>query len=172
METQEIWNNFRDELYFFILKKVKSQNVANDIFQNTFFKVHKNITQVKKEEKVKAWVFQIARHEIANYFNAESIYVDKLESTKETPEEETQSVCCFDKFISDLPEIYKEVIEMVYIKGQKQKDVAETLNISLENTKARIRRGKDILKTKFRECCKYELDDKGKLTGESNCSIC
>lgn len=61
---------------------------------------------------------------------------------------------------------------MVYIKGLKQKDVAIELNISLENTKARIRRAKDILKQKFKECCKYEFDKAGKLTGESNCSVC
>ncbi|MEO0331433.1 MAG: RNA polymerase subunit sigma-70, partial [Bacteroidota bacterium] len=57
-------------------------------------------------------------------------------------------------------------------KGHKQKDVAKELEISLENTKARIRRAKGILKEKFKECCKYELDKKGKLIGEPNCSIC
>ena len=68
--------------------------------------------------------------------------------------------------------MYREVIELVYIKGHKQKDVAVALDISLENTKARIRRAKDMLKHKFKECCKYELDEKGKLTGEPNCSTC
>ncbi|WKN40931.1 sigma-70 family RNA polymerase sigma factor [Tunicatimonas pelagia] len=172
METQDVWNSFNDELYFFLLKKVKDTDVANDIFQSTFLKIHKNLPKLKEEEKVKAWIFQIARNEIANYFNAEAIYVDNSATNEETPLQEYQFVCCFDKLINDLPEIYQEVINMVYIKGHKQKDVANELGISLENTKARIRRAKDILKEKFQECCKYELDKKGKLTGESNCSIC
>ena len=36
MNTQDIWDNFNEELYFFILKKVNSKHVANDIFQNSF----------------------------------------------------------------------------------------------------------------------------------------
>ncbi|MEM6629592.1 MAG: sigma-70 family RNA polymerase sigma factor [Bacteroidota bacterium] len=172
MKTQEIWNTFSDELYFFILKKVKRKDVANDIFQNTFLKIHKNLPKLKKEEKVKGWIFQISRNEIANYFNAESIYIDTLNTSKEIPSQEYQFVCCFDKLINELPEIYQEVIELVYMKGYKQKEVAQALGISLENTKARIRRAKDILKNRFKECCKYELDKEGKLIGESNCSIC
>ena len=172
METQDIYHKFSNELYFFILKKVQHKNIANDILQNTFLKVHKNLSNLKEEKKVKGWIFQIARNEIVNYVNAESIYRDKS-STKEEPLlDGPQFACCFDKFINELPDIYREVIEMVYIKGQKQKDVAIILDISLENTKARIRRAKDLLKKRFKECCKYELNKKGKLTGESNCSIC
>lgn len=172
MKTQKIWNDFNDELYFFILKKVKNKDVANDIFQNTFLKIHNNLPNLKKEEKARAWVFQIARNEIFNHFNKESIYVDKLGTTKETSFEKQEYICCFDKFINDLPEIYKQVIELIYIKGQKQKDVAKELDISIENVKVRIKRAKNILKKKFNECCKYEFDKNGKLIGESNCSIC
>lgn len=172
METQSIWDNYSDGLYFFILQKVKHKHAANDIFQNTFLKIHANLSKLKKEEKLKAWVFQIARNEIVNYLNAESAYVDKLQISKEIFSQENQFACCFDKLIDELPEIYKEVIEMVYIKGHKQKEVAQTLDISLENTKARVRRAKDILKKKFRDCCKYGVNKKGKLIGEVDCSIC
>jgi len=172
METQKIWKNFNDELYFFILKKVKDKDVTNDIFQNTFLKIHNNLSNLKNEEKVKAWIFEIARNEIFNHFNKESIYAEKLALHKEISSEKYEDICCFDKFINDLPKIYRQVIELIYIKGQKQKDVAKELDISVENVKARIKRAKDILKKKFNECCKYEFDKNGKLIGVSNCSIC
>ncbi|MDD7886109.1 sigma-70 family RNA polymerase sigma factor [Flavivirga sp. 57AJ16] len=172
METQKIWSNFNEDLYFFILKKVKNKDVTNDIFQNTFLKIHTNLSKLKNEEKVRAWIFQIARNEIVNYFNKESIYVENLSVNKEISLKKYQHICCFDKFINDLPEIYIQVIELIYIKGQKQKEVATELEISLENVKARIKRAKDILKKKFNKCCKYEFDKNGKLIGESNCSIC
>jgi RNA polymerase sigma-70 factor (ECF subfamily) len=172
METQTIWNNFNNELYFFILKKVKNKDATNDIFQNTFLKIHKNLFTLEKEEKARAWIFQIARNEIVNYFNKESVYVEKLDINKENSLQEYQHICCFDKFINDLPDIYRQVIELSYIKGQKQKESAKELGISLENVKARIKRAKAILKKKFNECCKYEFDKNGKLIGEPNCSIC
>ncbi|MDZ7614549.1 MAG: sigma-70 family RNA polymerase sigma factor [Flavobacteriaceae bacterium] len=172
METQKIWNTFNDELYFFILKKVKNKDVTNDIFQNTFLKIHENLSRLNNEEKARAWIFQIARNEIFNHFKKESLYVEYLYTNKEIPLQKYEHICCFDKFINDLPQIYKQVIEQIYIKGKKQKDVAKELEISLENVKARIKRAKDILKKKFNECCKYEFDKNGMLTGESNCSIC
>lgn len=172
METQNIWNNFNEELYFFILKKVKNKTAANDIFQNTFLKIHKNLPQLKAEEKARAWIFQIARNEITNYFHKESLYVKQTHTNIQAPVQEYQHICCFDKFINDLPEIYKEVIELVYIEGKKQKEAAESLEISIENVKIRLKRAKVILKKKFNECCKYELDKNGNLIGESNCAIC
>ena len=172
METKNLWDNFNEEVYFFILKKVKDKDVTIDIFQNTFLKIHINLSNLNKEEKARAWVFQIARNEIINHFNKETLYVENLDTNKEVSAEKYEHICCFDKFINDLPEIYKQVIELIYIKGQKQKDVAKELEISLENVKARIKRAKDILKKKFNECCKYEFDKNGKLIGESNCSIC
>ncbi|SRX55460.1 sigma-70 family RNA polymerase sigma factor [Aequorivita sp. CIP111184] len=172
METQKIWSQFNNELYFFILKKVKNEHATNDIFQNTFLKIHKNLCQVKEEEKIKAWVFQIGRNEITNYFKQESLYVGALNEDKETFSDKYQNVCCFDRFINDLPLIYRKPIELVYIKGKKQQEAAEILAISLANLKARIRRAKDILKKNFNECCKYEFDKNGSLIGESNCSKC
>ncbi|WP_111881744.1 sigma-70 family RNA polymerase sigma factor [Aequorivita sp. CIP111184] len=172
METQKIWKQFNEELYFFILKKVKNEAATNDIFQNTFLKIHKNLHQLKEEEKIKAWVFQIARNEIANFFKQESVYVATTKEANEINTESYQNICCFDTFINQLPLIYKEPIELVYLKGKKQNEVSEILDISLANVKARIRRAKDILKKNFNECCKYELDKNGSLIGEPNCSKC
>ncbi|MEM6265805.1 MAG: sigma-70 family RNA polymerase sigma factor [Bacteroidota bacterium] len=172
METQDIWNSFNDELYFFILKKVKDKHVANDIFQNTFLKIHKNLPTLKQAEKARAWTFQIARNEIADYYNTASTHVEQLSTSPAPPLDEYQFVCCFDKLINELPDMYREVIELVYLKGYKQKEVAGELGISLENTKARIRRAKEILKQKFKECCKYEVNNQGKLIGEADCSRC
>jgi RNA polymerase sigma-70 factor (ECF subfamily) len=172
METQKIWKQFNDTLYFFILKKVKNENAANDIFQNTFLKIHNNLHQLKEEEKAKAWVFQIARNEIANHFKKESKYIAPIEEITEVNFERNEAYCCFDRFINDLPSIYKETVELVYIKGKKQDEAAKILEISLANVKARIRRSKDILKEKFSECCKYEFDKNGSLIGEPDCSSC
>ncbi len=172
METQKIWNTYNNQLYFFILKKVKNKSAANDILQNTFFKIHKNLHQIKEEEKAKSWVFQIARNEITNFFKQEAVYVSALSEAKTPMSDKYQNICCFDTFINTLPAIYKEPIELVYIKGKKQQQAADLLAISLPNLKARIRRAKEILKKNFNECCKYEIDKNGNLKGEPNCAKC
>ncbi|GGW26275.1 sigma-70 family RNA polymerase sigma factor [Arenibacter certesii] len=172
METSTIWNKYNGQMYFFILKKVNDRDTTNDIMQNSFLKIHQNIHQLKNREKAKAWAFQIVRNEIHDYFNKSSKIVQDLNHAPIVQTESYLDLCCFDRFLANLPEEYKSVITMVYIKGMKQKDVASEIGISLANVKARIRRAKRLLIEKFNECCKYELNLEGKLVGESNCSLC
>lgn len=172
IDTIDIWNKFNSEIYFFILKKTKDTDVTNEILQNSFLKIHQNLDNLENPEKIKAWVFQIVRNEIANYYN----FILKTSHSRdiriETSSENYQDLCCFDRFISNLPEAYKEVIQWVYIKGKTQVEVAEIMGISLANIKARVRRAKLILIQNFSECCRFTINDKGKLVGESNCSRC
>ena len=158
-------------MYFFILKKVKDKNAADDILQNAFLKIHKSLAQLKDSSRVRAWVFQIARNEIINYFTYNPLHLQTADDRQDTSNG-YQRVCCFNKFINELPDKYKQVIELVYVKGEKQNDAAAALEISLENVKARIRRAKDMLRKGLADCCKYQFDKHGNLTGEPNCPVC
>ena len=172
MQTQEVYQTYGNALYFFILKKVKDKEVANDILQNSFLKIHKNLARLKDTQKVRAWVFQIARNELANYFDEEAKYVSPQGPDNQTQETYIDNCCCFDRFMDQLPESYKEVIQLVYVKGNKQHQAAKTLGLSLPNVKAVIRKSKAMLKEQFMNCCNYKLNSKGKLVGEADCLHC
>ncbi len=172
MNSQEIYRVHGQEVYLFILKKVKNNHIANDVFQSSFLKIHKHIQQLKEVSKVRAWAFQIARNEIANYFNQEMVYDTAVVSEVSPADESSIEICCFDRFIDELPELYNEVIQLTYVSGKKQEEVAEILSITVSNVKARIRRSKVILKEKFQNCCKYEINTNGKLVGTPNCAVC
>ena len=172
MDTLELWRAHSEEVYFFILKRVKETTIANDILQNTFYKAHKNINQLENLDKIRPWIFQISRNEIANYFKREVKYAKKFSDKDEKASGSYQDICCFNRFIEELPTHYKAVIDLVYFKGKTQTETASELNISLPNVKARIRRTKDYLKQRFNECCKYEIDKNGQLTGEPDCAAC
>lgn len=164
------------QIYFFILKKVKNTTQAKDILQNVHLKAFENVHQLKHPEKTRAWLYQIARNEIADYYHQESKYVQKFDTTanEETfPQKlDKGDFCCLDKFIDGLPPIYKSVIEQTYLKGKTQKETAQLENISLANVKARLRRAKHMLQEKLQDCCQYQMDENGKLVGEPNCVSC
>lgn len=168
LSTAQIWEEFYTDLYFFTLKRVRNRDIASEILQNSFLKIHKNLTTLKKESKVKPWVFQITRNEIANFYNEDAgkelaIPVDAADTT---------SLCCFDRFIDELPQSYQDVVIPVYFQGKKQVDVAHSLGITLPNVKARLRRAKALLKERFRSCCNYQIDSSGLLIGEPECTRC
>lgn len=173
LKTIDIWNEHHTEIFFFVLKRVKNTDSTNDIIQNIFLKIHNNLETVKHVCKIKPWIFQIARNEIINFYNNSS--KAKNSSSLEfdwLTQSQYSSLCCFDKFVNELSEKYRTVIILVYFDGKKLLEVAQELELSLANVKARIRRGKKMLKENFQKCCKFNIDKKGKLVGESNCVRC
>jgi len=173
LKTVDIWKEHYSEIFFFVLKRVKNTDATNDIIQNTFLKIHTHLKAVKDVSKLKAWIFQIARNEIINFHNNNSktnnLAKIELEVLTQNP---YNNLCCFDKFINELSEKYRTVIVLVFFDGKKLLDVAQELELSLANVKARIRRGKEMLKENFQKCCKFNLDKNGKLVGEPNCVRC
>lgn len=174
VSTRDIWNTYYNEIYFFILKKINNSDASQEILQNSFLKIHKNLDRLKDATKLKSWVFQIVRNEVINYHHNNRQYEncspDHL--TSHTQTEPLQELCCFDHFVKELPEQYREVVQLVYFEGKKQGEVAAQLHMSLANVKALIRRAKSQLKEKFNTCCKFSFDVHGKLVGEPNCQRC
>ncbi|MCK0136128.1 MULTISPECIES: sigma-70 family RNA polymerase sigma factor [Arenibacter] len=172
IETAAIWKKHHSEIYFFILKKVKDEEATREIIQNAFLKIHQKIDTLKDSEKVRAWVFTIVRNEIANYYNLAIKTLQSPLNEISSTYDSYQDFCCFDRFVTNLPKPYKEVVHLVYLQGKTQGQAAEMMGISLANVKARIRRAKSLLIHNFNACCKFEINNEGKLVGDSNCSIC
>ncbi|MEM7486070.1 MAG: sigma-70 family RNA polymerase sigma factor [Bacteroidota bacterium] len=172
LTTEALWRVHGTSLYFFILKRVKDATIAEDVLQNTFLKVHRHLDKLQDSSRAKAWVFQIARNELANYHKGNTVTVPINESAELESLSFTDDLCCFERFLEELPDNYQKVIELVYLEGKTNAQASEELNLSLANIKARIRRAKKILKQRFQECCHFTLNESGKLVGSSHCTTC
>jgi len=75
MTTNQVWIKYSDDVKFFILSKVKDINITNDILQDTFIKIHTKLHTLKDLNKLKPWIFTIARNSIIdNYKNANKTF--------------------------------------------------------------------------------------------------
>lgn len=171
MTTDQIFKNYSHEAYLYILKNLKDVAIAQDVLQNTFLKVHKNIGQLREAEKVKPWLFAIARNEIADAQKKAKKYT---EGNFENLQADVffNRFCCFERFINNLPESYRILIEMAFFERLSYAEISEEMGIGLSAVKARIRRAKEILKSEFVSCCKFEMNANGQLSGEPRCEIC
>ena len=50
--------------------------------------------------------------------------MEQVKENEEIPNVDYHDACCFDQFLNDLPEKYKLVIDLIYIEGKKQKEIA------------------------------------------------
>jgi len=170
-------------LRWFVLKHVKDYHDGEDILQDIFFKIHSNIQSLKNMDKLDAWVYQVARNTITDYYRRkqkctlETTLEYKGEADQGVPENASGSpVSCIRPIIDSLPEKYRQAIIMTEYGGLTQKEMAEKLGLSVSGTKSRVQRAREMLKKKLLECCHFEFDRLGNVIDYhhkmNNCPFC
>ncbi len=175
--TENIWNDFHKELKNFIQKKVKDENIANDILQDVFIKIIDNSDKIEKATSVQNYIYAIARNATNDHFRNIARNTDIENKFLPFTGEETQSLnttiaeCCIKPFIKQLPDKYQVALTKSEFENISQKDLAEQLNISYSGAKSRVQRGKEKLKELILACCNFPSDSYGNLrdTEDKNC---
>lgn len=180
MITKNVWELYATDLKYFILNKVKDEVAAEDLLQETFIKVHHNLKNLKNPEKLKSWLFAIARNVIMDYFRSmdPKIDIDLPEESiaSDDPISNHTREDCLQGIIKALPKKYRRPLVLADIKGMKQQQIAEQLNLPLSTVKSQIQRGRKLVAQGFVDCCDYKINEDGFLEGElqekENCKIC
>ena len=184
MEVKEIWATFNEELRNYIMRKVSDEQTANDIVQDIFEKVIKNIQKLENVENLQEYLYKMARNAVVDSFRSRKLIFEEIDANKVDSsiivEEVTDSKslngiiskCCIKPFIQKLPEKYRDALVASEINNVSQKELAEQLNISYSGAKSRVQRGREKLKTLLQECCNFEYDAYGNLIQKNseNCS--
>lgn len=168
-EIKKIWNDFNKELNAYVKRSVHNQDDADDIMQEVFMKIIRNIEKVNKAENLRQYLYGIVRNTINDYFNNQRIESSDIEIPEILLEEDSQSLNAIiaDKlkpFINQLPEKYKEALLLTEFQDVSQKELAKRLNISYSGAKSRVQRGKEKLKEQLLACCIFQSDVYGNIT--------
>ncbi len=149
-------NRHKSRIYTYILLIVKNEQLAEDIFQDTFIKVINSLRVGKYHDKGRfvSWVIRIAHNLIIDHFRKEkhlntisndSTEVDIFNSAKfsdKNIEEELigdQITNDVRKLIEELPEEQKQVIIMRHYVGLSFKEIAEQTEVSINTALGRMR---------------------------------
>lgn len=176
MEQNLIWSQFNDSLFRFISGKVATTQDAEDILQNVYIKIHTHLSNVKDEEKIQAWIFKVARNEIVDFYKKREKDIREhpnslLEFSRNIDNPTLDNDENLNLLVSSwllemtesLPNHYKEALLYTDFHNHTQKELAETLGISLSGAKSRVQRGRAKLKDILIECCTIELDKTGNV---------
>jgi len=168
IEIKTIWSDLNEELYTFILRKIKDEQISKDIHHEVFLKVYTKIHQLQHTSKLTSWVYQITRNTIIDYFRKtkdKNISIDDLDisETDSNNFDYTKLTNCINQKIENLSSLHKEVIILTSFKEYSQKELAEHLKISYSGTKSRVQKAREILKENILDCPNVESDSTGKL---------
>ena len=174
-KTEHIWQDLSDQLFNFILKRVNSKDMAEDILQDIFLKIHLNIKSLSENDKLTSWVYQITRNAIIDYYRKKKIQTDEIPELPEQIESDNlnkEFLGCLKSHLAQLNESDRELIVKTSFENVSQKDLAQQLNLSYTATKSRVQRARKKLNELFVQCCQVETDHYGNIIASSrdNCN--
>ncbi len=175
--TERVWEEFHDRLRQFILRRVPDEQHAEDILQDVFLKVHTRIDTLRREESVPAWLYQVTRNAIIDFYRARHPLAE-IPDTPYEPEDRLENVVlelapCIQAMIADLPPLYREALILTEYRGLTQRELAARLNLSLPGAKSRVQRAREKLKKMLLACCHFEFDRLGRVINyQPRCSCC
>jgi len=167
--TDSVWTRLSADLRQFIRRRVADDHVADDLLQETFVRVHRNLPTLQEADRLAAWVYQIARHVIHDYHRQATgttlgLVVDPTDDTDNHRScVKSRSGEWLEELIRQLPDGYREAVRLSEIEGLPQQEVADRLGLSLSGAKSRIQRGRLMLKDELERCCHFEFDRRGNV---------
>jgi RNA polymerase sigma-70 factor (ECF subfamily) len=163
---EELVNRYLKSIYNFIYRITNSLEEAEDITQETFLKLWKNLEKYNQEENFKAWLFAIARNTTIDWLRKkknikfsdfeseedenkfENSLVDKTPLPNElaVKSEQKQKL---DRVLNKLPIIYREVLLLHYYEDLTFDEIGKVLNKPLNTVKSQHRRALVAIKKLF-----------------------
>ena len=116
---------YKERLYWHIRNMVKNHDDTDDVLQNVFIKVYKNISKFKGESKLYSWIYRIATNETITFLNLKAkkhnadIYFEGDEIQQK-----------LQKAIATLPQKQQQVFNMKYFQELKYREISEILETS------------------------------------------
>jgi len=170
----QLISRHKNKVYTYILLMVRNEQLAEDIFQDTFIKVIKSLQEGKYKDNGRflSWVIRIAHNLVIDQFRKEKqmnvmsndnfeadLFNNKKIADRSIEDELINDQICTDirSLVDKLPEDQRQVVILRHYLGLSFKEIAEQTNVSINTALGRMR---------------YALINLRKLILEYNINLC
>ena len=170
----EIIDRYKKRVFDYIRNMVKSEALSDDIFQETFIKIVKSLSENRYVEsgKLLSWMLRIAHNQVIDYFrktkseakvsydNCEVNVLNNknlVDSNVEDRIIEKQQHQTIRRLVERLSAEQKEVVILRHYHGLSFKEIAEKTGVSINTSLGRMR---------------YALINLRKMIEEENLALC
>jgi len=155
----ELVHRYKNLVYSMINRMTKDTEEANDLAQDVFIKIYRNLHTYTSAFKFSTWVMRITTNHVIDQHRKKKLETVSLEAVgdtsgatdaiSQTPEtiylqkEQTERI---NKLLADLPEMYRIPVVLYHQEGLSYQEIAERIGEPLSKVKNRIFRGRKMLK--------------------------
>lgn len=160
----ELMNNYRDSLYFMLLKMTNNSDDADDLTIEAFGKAFKKLDQYTPDYAFSTWLFKIASNNCIDFIRKKKKHTfslnnrgeyenshemgDNIPSETLDPEEriiKTQKIEMMREVVEKLKPHYRKLIELRYFKEFSYEEISKELDLPLGTVKAQLFRAREFL---------------------------
>lgn len=153
---EELYNNYKKDVYFYILSLCKNPSLSEDLTSETFYQIMLSLSSFKKESDIKTWIFSIARN---------VTYKELRKRRKEINTEQIPEHPFFDEYgykvdeimelIKDKPKIQQEIFQL-RLEGYSYEEISMKVNMNPNSIRVMYFRIKNELKKQLERGDFYE----------------
>ena len=151
-------------------RKVGDFHIAEEITQDTFLQVYKNLAQLKNPNQFSGWMYVIANRLCLKWLQKNIKNKSVMQSLEDTPVEEIEESSythyvseqrltestehrheLVKKLLAKLPESERTVVTLHYLGEMTAKEIGKLLGVSVNTIKSRLRRGRERLQEQQEE---------------------
>ncbi|MFS4468350.1 RNA polymerase sigma factor [Maribacter sp. 2210JD10-5] len=148
----QLYSLYVDAMYNIGMRMLGSKEDAEDVVQDSFVDAFKNLSKFKYESTFGAWLKRIVINKSINHLKAKRILAVPMEDheyhLKEEINEEPIAAVDIKKVkagMAQLPNGYKQIMNLYLIEGYDHKEISEILDISTATSKSQYHRAKKKL---------------------------
>ena len=137
MDFDNIYEEYFDRVYYKVLSVVKNDDDAEDICQETFISVYKNLSKFREESNIYTWIYRIAINKTYDFFKKRKLEFeinDEVLSLLEDINFDTKVI--LEEKLKLISEKEREIVIIKDIYGYKLKEIAEIKNMNLSTVKS------------------------------------
>jgi len=163
----EIYTRYKKRIYYYLYRLVRSEEVAQELLQETFIHLYTSLETYMPTGKVAALIYTSAHNTATNWQMRQSrgnkIFSRQKSSQDKSETAEPLEYIKDDRFrpdliaqgkegvseivdaINRLPEKYRVTLLLIYVEGLSYEEVSEILDCSLTALRSRVHRAKKLL---------------------------
>ena len=137
MDFDNIYEEYFDRVYYKVLSVVKNDDDAEDICQETFISVYKNLSKFREESNIYTWIYRIAINKTYDFFKKRKLEFEINDDVLSLPEDiNFDTKVILEEKLKLISEKEKEIVVLKDIYEYKLKVIAEMKNMNLSTVKS------------------------------------
>lgn len=155
---------YSDLVYRIALSQVKSKQDAEDIFQEVFIALIKNMDSIKDKTHMKYWLIRttinhVKNHNICFWKRKVSLQAEDLSCDISHLQDDIIQIEKIRNEINMLPSKLRSAVYLYYYEEYSVDEIATILKIPSGTVKSRLYKARKVLKIKLKEICNNENRD-------------